>query len=99
MNLSFKSANLFFLRRLSLILFLPSSFFCSVQNSFRNARLKKVPLQVNSLKGQSHEKVYEFLTWDGSFSLQCKLRFAYYFKNFKVARLEAMIFQTWGLSM
>jgi hypothetical protein len=21
------------------------------------------------LKGQSHEKVYEFLTWDGSFSL------------------------------
>jgi hypothetical protein len=22
-----------------------------------------------SLKGQSHEKVFEFLTWDGSFSL------------------------------
>jgi hypothetical protein len=22
-----------------------------------------------SLKGQTHEKVYEFLTWDGSFSL------------------------------
>jgi hypothetical protein len=23
----------------------------------------------NTLKGQSHEKVFEFLTWDGSFSL------------------------------
>jgi hypothetical protein len=23
----------------------------------------------NTLKGQSHEKVYEFLTWDGSFRL------------------------------
>jgi hypothetical protein len=27
--------------------------------------LKTAP---SSLKGQSHEKVYEFLTWDGSFS-------------------------------
>jgi hypothetical protein len=26
-------------------------------------------LRTASLKGQSHEKVYEFLTWDGSFSL------------------------------
>jgi hypothetical protein len=25
--------------------------------------------EIFALKGQSHEKVYEFLTWDGSFSL------------------------------
>jgi hypothetical protein len=29
----------------------------------------KTMQKTRSLKGQSHEKVYEFFTWDGSFSL------------------------------
>jgi hypothetical protein len=57
---------------------------------FSGRRILVIPV-----KGQSHEKVYVFFTWDGSFSL----RFPYSFKNFEIGRLEAMIFQTWGLSM
>jgi hypothetical protein len=30
---------------------------------------RKIDQNKTSLKGQSHEKVYEFLTWDDSFSL------------------------------
>jgi hypothetical protein len=41
---------------------------CSSNDDFA-VRTPKYQSDLPALKGQSHEKVYEFLTWNGSFSL------------------------------